>query len=121
MRHRKRGHHLTRTSAHRVALRRNLAQSLFQYGEVRTTVPKAKEVRSFIEKLITLARTGTLRSRQRVIAALSDRAIIPTDQQDKYDQMSDAQRRRVLRTPSGRRIRTGEIPRSYDKKKISFV
>src|SRR5437763_10402687 len=105
MRHRKRGRHLTRTSAHRVALRRNLAQSLFEHGEIRTTVPKAKEVRSFIEKLITLARDGSLRSRQRVIAALQDRAIIPADQQDNYDQMSNAQRRRVLQTPSGRRIR----------------
>src|SRR5262245_25891685 len=110
MRHRKRGRHLTRTSAHRRALRRNLAQSLFQHGEVRTTVPKAKEVRSFIERLITLAREGTLRNRQRVIAALSDRAIIPAEQQDEYEQMSDAQRRRVLMNRSGRRIRTGEIP-----------
>src|ERR1044071_725758 len=105
MRHRKTGRHLSRTSAHRLALRRNLAQSLFEFGEVRTTVPKAKEVRPFVERLITLARRGTLRSRQRVIAALTDRAIIPKDQQDNYDMMSDAQRRRVLMTRSGRRIR----------------
>src|SRR5262249_13467292 len=121
MRHRKSGRHLSRTSAHRVALRRNLAQSLFQHGEVRTTVPKAKEVRPFIERLITLAREGTVRSRQRVLAFLNDRATTPAAQQDDYDQMSDAQRRRVLQMRSGRRIRTGEVPRSYNKQKIPFV
>lgn len=121
MRHRKAGRHLARTSAHRLALRRNLAQSLFQHGEIRTTWEKAKEIRPFVERLITLARTGTLRARQRVEAALTDRAIIPVDQQEAYENMSDAQRTRVLYSRSGRRHRTGAVPASYNKKKVSFV
>ncbi len=56
MRHRVRGRHLSRTSSHRLALRRNLAASLLTHGRIITTMPKAKEVRSFVERLITLAR-----------------------------------------------------------------
>lgn len=56
MRHRVRGRHLSRTSSHRVALRRNLAASLLTHGRIITTMPKAKEVRPFVERLITLAR-----------------------------------------------------------------
>ncbi|MFQ5861810.1 MAG: 50S ribosomal protein L17 [Candidatus Brocadiales bacterium] len=56
MRHRVRGRHLSRTPSHRLALRRNLAASLFTYGRIITTMPKAKEVRPFVERLITLAR-----------------------------------------------------------------
>lgn len=56
MRHRVRGRRLSRTSSHRLALRRNLAASLLKYGRIVTTMPKAKEVRPFVEKLITLAR-----------------------------------------------------------------
>jgi large subunit ribosomal protein L17 len=56
MRHRKRGRHLGRTPSHRKALRRNLARSLFIHGRIITTVEKAKEVRQFVEKLITTAR-----------------------------------------------------------------
>ncbi|HHT9119242.1 MAG TPA: 50S ribosomal protein L17 [Candidatus Hypogeohydataceae bacterium YC41] len=56
MRHQKAGRHLGRTSSHRLALRRNLAKALFTYGRIITTVTKAKEVKPFVEKLITLAR-----------------------------------------------------------------
>lgn len=56
MRHRVSGRRLSRTSSHRVALRRNLAASLFTHGRIVTTMPKAKEIRPFAEKLITLAR-----------------------------------------------------------------
>ncbi len=56
MRHRVRGRHLSRTSSHRLALRRNLAASLFTHGRIITTMPKAKEVRPFVERLITLSR-----------------------------------------------------------------
>lgn len=98
-----------------------MAQSLFQYGQVETTVIKAKEVRAFVERLITLAGKGTLRSRQRVIAMLGDRSIISKDEQEKYDAMSDAQRHKVLVARSGRRHRAGKVPASYNKKKIPFV
>ena len=59
MRHRVAGRHLSRTSEHRLALRRNLAASLFEHETISTTLPKAKEVRSFAEKLISLAKKGT--------------------------------------------------------------
>jgi len=75
MRHRISGKQLSRTTPHRRALRRNLASSLIQHGAVRTTPAKAKEVRPFVERLITIAREGTLHARRRVIQLLQDRAI----------------------------------------------
>ena len=73
MRHQNTGRQLSRNSAHRKALRRNMAASLFQHGTIRTTGPKAKELRRFAERLITIAREGTLHARRRVIALLRDR------------------------------------------------
>jgi large subunit ribosomal protein L17 len=102
-------------------MRRNLAQSLFEHGQIETTLIKAKEVRPFVEKLITLARRGTLRSRQRIISILSDRTVIGADEQEQYDGMSEAHRLRVKQSRSGRRHRTGKVPASYNKKKIPFV
>ena len=121
MRHKVAGRHLARTSAHSKAMRRNLAQSLFQYGQIETTLPKAKEVRSFVEKLITLARKNTLRSRQLVISMLNDRAVIGREEQDQYDGMSLHQRSRVLANRSGRRHRLGSVPAAYNKKTYPFV
>jgi large subunit ribosomal protein L17 len=76
MRHRIAGGQLNRTSAHRVALRRNLAASLFEHETISTTLPKAKHVKSFAEKLITLAKKGDLASRRRAIAILGNRNIV---------------------------------------------
>ncbi|MEK7242334.1 MAG: L17 family ribosomal protein, partial [Planctomycetota bacterium] len=56
MRHQKTGRHLGRTSSHRLALRRNLAKALFTHGRIITTVTKAKEIKPFVERLITLAK-----------------------------------------------------------------
>lgn len=64
MRHRKAGRSLRRTSEQRLALLRNLATSLIEQGAIETTEAKAKELRPFVEKLITKARTGTLHSRR---------------------------------------------------------
>ncbi len=75
-----RGRQLSRDTEHRMAMRRNLVQSLFEHGKVRTTMPKALEVRAMAEKLITLARTGTLNARRRVIATLQDRRLVDEDQ-----------------------------------------
>lgn len=75
MRHRVAGRHLNRTSSHRLAMRRNIVSSLFEHETISTTLPKAKEVRSFAEKLITLAKKGDLASRRRAIALLNDRSI----------------------------------------------
>jgi len=80
-RHLIRGRQLSRDTEHRKALRRNLVQSLFEHGKVRTTLPKAKEVRAFAEKLITLARRNTLITRRRVIALLQDRRLVDKDQE----------------------------------------
>jgi large subunit ribosomal protein L17 len=70
-----RGRQLSRDTEHRKALRRNLVQSLFEHGAIRTTMPKAKEVRALAEKMITLAKTGTLNARRQVIATLQDRRV----------------------------------------------
>jgi large subunit ribosomal protein L17 len=64
-----------------MAMRRNLVQSLFEHGKVRTTLPKAQEVKAMAEKLITLARTGTLNSRRRVISILQDRRLTDKEQE----------------------------------------
>jgi large subunit ribosomal protein L17 len=75
MRHRIAGRHLNRTGEHRLALRRNLVSSLFEHETVSTTIQKAKEVRGFAEKLITLGKKGTLTARRRAISLLNNRAI----------------------------------------------
>jgi len=75
MRHQVAGKHLGRTSAHRKALRRNLAASLFEHGTISTTPEKAKFVRPFAEKLITLAKDGSLHARRRAIKLLQNRRI----------------------------------------------
>ena len=75
MRHQVLGRHLGRTSSHRKALRRNLAASLFEHGTISTTIEKAKFVRPFAEKLITLAKNGSLHARRRAIAILQDRDV----------------------------------------------
>src|SRR5690242_6738707 len=64
MRHRKAGRQLRRTSEQKLALMRNLAQSLIEHGAIETTEAKAKELRPFVEKLITKAKEGTLHSRR---------------------------------------------------------
>ena len=76
MRHRVAGRQLGRTSEHRKAMRRNLAASLIQHETISTTLQKAKEVKSFAEKLITLGKKGTLAARRRAIALLGNRDII---------------------------------------------
>ena len=80
-RHMMRGRQLSRDTEHRKALRRNLVQSLFEHGKIRTTLPKAKEVRAFAERLITEARKNTLLARRRVIAQLQDRRLVDQDQE----------------------------------------
>jgi large subunit ribosomal protein L17 len=64
MRHRKAGRQLRRTSEQKLALMRSLAQALIERGAIETTEAKAKELRPFVEKLITKARSGTLHDRR---------------------------------------------------------
>ncbi len=79
--HMMRGRQLSRDTEHRKALRRNMAQSLFEHGKIRTTHAKAKEIRSFVEKLITLARENTLTSRRRIISLMQDRRLVDEEQE----------------------------------------
>ena len=76
MRHRIAGRRLSRTSSHRLAMRRNMVASLFEHETISTTIEKAKEVKPFAEKLITLAKKGTLASRRRAISMLGNRDIV---------------------------------------------
>ncbi len=88
MRHLRAGRKLGRNATHRLALNRNLALALFRHERIITTVEKAKEARPFIEKLITLARKGTLHARRLVIARLgtpSNAEVTPHEDPDKAD------------------------------------
>jgi large subunit ribosomal protein L17 len=76
MRHRKKGRKLSRTASHRRATLRNMAQSLFRHGRIATTTAKAKELRPFAERLITLAKRGDLHARRLVAARIGDRAVV---------------------------------------------
>ncbi len=76
MRHRVAGRRLGRTSEHRLAMRRNMVASLFEHETISTTIEKAKEVSPFAEKLITLAKKGTLSARRRAISLLCNRDIV---------------------------------------------
>jgi large subunit ribosomal protein L17 len=73
MRHRAKGRQLSRTSTHKRAMLNNMATSLFTHGRVITTEAKAKELRPFAEKLITLARRGDLHARRLVQRKIKDR------------------------------------------------
>jgi large subunit ribosomal protein L17 len=76
MRHLKAGRKLGRNASHRTALMRNLARALFEHERIITTVEKAKEARRFVEKLITLAKRGTLHARREALARLPDREAV---------------------------------------------
>lgn len=76
MRHRKLRGKLGRTSAHRKALRRNMAKALFESGRIITTPQKAKAVRPFAEKLITLARNNTLTNFRHALELLPHKATV---------------------------------------------
>jgi large subunit ribosomal protein L17 len=76
MRHRAKGRQLSRTSTHRRAMLNNMASSLFEHGRVVTTEAKAKELRPFAEKLITLARRGDLHARRLVERKIKNREVL---------------------------------------------
>jgi len=75
MRNRIQGRQLGRDSEHRTAMLRNLAAGLFEHGQIETTMPKAKVVQPFIEKIITIAKKGGLHSRRQIEARINDRMI----------------------------------------------
>ncbi|ENN95046.1 50S ribosomal protein L17 [Bartonella vinsonii] len=72
MRHSKSGRKLNRTVSHRKAMFANMAVSLIEHEQIVTTLPKAKEIRPIVEKLVTLGKRGGLHARRQAIAALRD-------------------------------------------------
>ncbi len=76
MRHRKSGRQLNRNSSHRKAMFRNMAVSLMQHEIIRTTLPKAKELRRVAEPLITMAKTDSVAKRRLAFARLRDRGVV---------------------------------------------
>ncbi len=75
MRHRISGRKLNRTSSHRKAMLANMAAALIKHEQIKTTVPKAKELRRSVDKLITLGKRGTLHARRQAMSALGDRVM----------------------------------------------
>lgn len=76
MRHRKKSRQLGRTSSHRNALLANLATSLFRHERIKTTQAKAKELKSFADKLITLAKKGDLHTRRNAAKTIHDHEVL---------------------------------------------
>ncbi len=76
MRHRKKGRNLSRTASHRHAMLRNMAVSLFRHERIETTEAKAKELRPFAERLITLAKRGDLAARRLAGRKIQDREVL---------------------------------------------
>ena len=76
MRHRNTGRQLSRNTAHRQAMLRNMATSLLRHETIRTTVPKAKELRRVVEPLITLAKADSMSARRLAYARLRDEAVV---------------------------------------------
>src|ERR1043166_1061740 len=76
MRHLKSGRKLSRSSSHRWALMRNLITSLLREEKIRTTDPKAKELRRWAERIITLGKEGTLHARRQAAGIIQDKAVV---------------------------------------------
>jgi len=76
MRHRKAGRHLNRTSSHRSAMFRNMTNSLFRHELIKTTLPKAKELRGVAEPLITMAKSDSVHKRRLAFARLRDKEVV---------------------------------------------
>ena len=76
MRHGQKGRKLGRTASHKRAMLSNMATSLFQHGTIRTTLPKAKELRGVAERLITFAKRGDLGARRQVLRRIHDKVVL---------------------------------------------
>ena len=76
MRHRKTGRKLNRNSSHRIALMRTLAISIILHESIKTTLAKAKEIRGFLEPLVTLAKENNVANQRKVYAKLRDKAAV---------------------------------------------
>src|SRR6185436_11385533 len=113
MKHRVAGRKLGRTSMHRTALLRNLSTSLFRHERITTTLMKAKELRPFAERLITLSKRETLHARRLVLRDIQDKDVV--------SKMFDALSSRYAQRPGGytRIIKLG--PRRGDNAEIARI
>ena len=98
MRHRVAGRKLGRHTNHRIAMWRNMAVSLLTHKQITTTIPKAKSLKPFVEKLITAAKKGDLASRRRVIKMIGDPIMI------KKEDDPDVQRNRFGEVTGGPKV-----------------
>src|SRR5688500_10511781 len=76
MRHGKAGRKFSRTASHRKAMFANMAAALIQHEQIATTLPKAKDLRPIVEKLVTLAKRGDLHARRQAISELRDLGMV---------------------------------------------
>ncbi len=76
MRHGIKGRKLNRTSSHRKAMFANMANALVKHEQIKTTLPKAKDLRPYVEKLVTIARRKDLHARRQLFAVLRDEAMV---------------------------------------------
>ncbi|HJQ98215.1 MAG TPA: 50S ribosomal protein L17 [Candidatus Polarisedimenticolaceae bacterium] len=113
MKHRVQGRKLGRTSSHRLAVLRNLSTSLFRHERITTTLMKAKELRPFAERLITLSKRETLHARRLVLRDIHDKDVV--------SKMFDALSSRYAQRPGGytRIIKLG--PRRGDNAEIARI
>jgi large subunit ribosomal protein L17 len=113
MKHRVAGRKLGRTSMHRIALLRNLSTELFRHERIRTTLMKAKELRPFAEKLITLSKRETLHARRLVLRDIHDKEVV--------SKMFDTISSRFAQRPGGytRIVKLG--PRRGDNAEMALI
>ena len=113
MKHRVQGRKLGRTSSHRLAVLRNLSTSLFRHERITTTLMKAKELRPFAERLITISKRETLHARRLVLRDIHDKDVVA--------KMFDALSSRYAQRPGGytRIIKLG--PRRGDNAEIARI
>ncbi len=89
MRHRMSGRKLNRTSSHRKAMFRNMVAALLKHEQIETTLPKAKELRSFADKMITLGKRGGLHARRQALAIVPDTALVEKVFKDLAERYAD--------------------------------
>jgi len=113
MKHRVAGRKLGRTSMHKIALLRNLSTELFRHERIRTTLMKAKELRPFAEKLITLSKRETLHARRLVLRDIHDKDVV--------SKMFDTISSRFAQRPGGytRIVKLG--PRRGDNAEMAMI
>lgn len=91
MRHQKRGRRLGTDASHRRAMFRTMAAQVFEHGRIKTTEAKAKELRSVVDEIVTLAKRGDVHARRQILADIPDRALVHkifTEVAPKYEERS---------------------------------